>query len=549
MKTSILLLFSLLATLPLQAQPSAVVSQAPGIIPRPVSLNVPTDQPGYAVEKGVSVAAGPFRDDLKRILSGSGIKVSDAQKDDFVFEKDTSLAAEEYRLAVTPERITIRYATPQGAAWAITTLAQSLVRDVDGQACFPTMSVEDRPRFGWRALMIDSGRHMLPVKDVKKALDLMARYKFNTLHWHLTDDQGWRIEIPQYPRLTQIGSCRKQSPVTGNRKVQDGKPYRAFYTQDEIRDVVRYAKERHIMIVPEVEVPGHASAAIASYPEFGNKDIADYRPEVSDKWGVHPYIFAPSEETFRFLDDIFGEVAKLFPDSPYIHIGGDEAPKTQWKQSPLAQRVMKENGLKTEEELQSYFVKRVEKIVNKHGRKIIGWDEIQEGGLSPTATMMSWRSWNNWKWTEYAIEHGNDVIVASNSHLYFDFGQGDEKPWAPEYDPWGAEITLSKVYNYDPVPAGTKKEDEKHVLGVQANLWSEHIPNMPKWEYQVFPRALALSEIAWTPLDRKDEADFNERVKRELPYLDRHRVNYRTDSGAPAIPTSVIVREPLQEER
>ena len=392
--------------------------------------------------------------------------------------------------------------------------------------------------------MMDSCRHMMPVRDIKKILDLMERYKFNTLHWHLTDDQGWRLPIAKYPRLTAVGGTRAQSPVIGSRNKADGTPYSGHYTADEIREVVQYAKDRGITVIPEVELPGHASAAIAAYPELGNTDIPGFAPKVQETWGVLPYTFAPTEKTFHFLEDVIDEVCALFPDSPYIHIGGDEAPKDQWKQSAAAQQVMKDNGLANENELQSYFIRRVEKMINSHGKRLIGWDEIQEGGLSPTATMMVWRSWmpNS---ARHALEQGNDVVMTPNSHLYFDYDQGPGKPSAPEYETINDDnLTWQRVYGLEPVPQGTPREREKQVLGCQANIWTEYIPNLPKWEYHAFPRALALAEVAWTPKELKNEKDFRKRLDRQLPFLDAHGVNYkRPDNGAPAQPDAVITRE------
>lgn len=393
-------------------------------------------------------------------------------------------------------------------------------------------------------LMVDSCRHMMPVRDIKKVLDLMERYKFNTLHWHLTDDQGWRLPIAKYPRLTTVGGARAQSPVIGNRNKGDGIPYSGHYTADEIRDVVRYARDRGITVIPEVEMPGHASAAIAAYPELGNTDIPGYEPRVQETWGVHSYTFSPTEKTFRFLEDVIDEICALFPDSPYIHIGGDEAPKNQWKQSPTAQRIMKDNGLANEHELQSYFIRRVEKMINNRGKRLIGWDEIQEGGLSPTATMMVWRSQMP-HIAAQTLARGNDIVMTPNSHLYFDYDQGPGKPAAPEYETINNnQLTWQHVYRLEPVPQGTPREREKQVLGCQANIWTEYIPNLPKWEYHVFPRALALAEVAWTPQELKNEKDFRKRLDRQLPFLDARGVNYkRPDNGAPAQPEAVITRE------
>ncbi|MCD8062338.1 MAG: beta-N-acetylhexosaminidase [Akkermansiaceae bacterium] len=527
--------------------PSAPVREAPYIIPRPASLEFKAGQPGFALKDGgVKLPAGhPLSVQAERLFRENGVKTAMVEQGaDIAFTEDKSLGGEGYRLTVTPDSISIDCGAASGGLHALQSLMQSIVKDGGGAPALAALEVKDRPRFSWRGIMMDSCRHMMPVRDIKKVLDLMSRYKFNILHWHLTDDQGWRLPIAKYPRLTETGGTRAQSPVIGNRSKPDGKPYSGHYTAEEIRDVVQYAKDRGITVIPEVELPGHASAAIAAYPELGNADIPDYAPKVQETWGVHPYTFAPTEKTFRFLEDVIDEVCRLFPDSPYIHIGGDEAPKDQWKQSPQAQQVMKDKGLKNEHELQSYFVRKVEKMINGHGKRLIGWDEIQEGGLSPTATMMVWRSWmpNS---ARHALEQGNDIVMTPNSHLYFDYDQGPGKPAAAEYETINNDsLTWQHVYSLEPVPQGTPENREKQVLGCQANVWAEYIPNLPKWEYQVFPRALALAEVAWTPRKLKNEQDFRQRLERQLPFLDARGVNYkRPDNGAPARPDAVITRE------
>lgn len=526
--------------------PSAPVPGTPHIIPQPAAMRVKTGEAGFSLKDGVRLPEGnPLSKQAERIFRDNGIKTALVETGaDLIFTEDASLGREGYRLAVTPDSISIASGSVNGALYALQSLVQSVASDVNGAPALPRLDVKDQPRFSWRGLMMDSCRHMMPVRDIKKILDLMERYKLNTLHWHLTDDQGWRLPIAKYPRLTSAGAVRAQSPVIGSRNKPDGTPYSGHYTADEIREVVQYAKDRGITVIPEVELPGHASAAITAYPELGNTDIPGFAPKVQETWGVHPYTFSPTEKTFRFLEDVIDEVCLLFPDSPYIHIGGDEAPKDQWKQSPAAQQVMKDNGLANENELQSYFIRRVEKMINKHGKRLIGWDEIQEGGLSPTATMMVWRSWmpNS---ARHALAQGNDVVMTPNSHLYFDYDQGPGKPSAPEYETINNDnMTWQRVYSLEPIPQGTPKEQEKQVLGCQANVWTEYIPNLPKWEYHVFPRALALAEVAWTPRELKNEKDFKKRLDRELPFLDARRVNYkRPDNGAPAQPDAVITRE------
>jgi hexosaminidase len=526
--------------------PSAPVPGTPHIIPQPAAMRVKTGEAGFSLKDGVRLPEGnPLSKQAERIFRDNGIKTALVETGaDLIFTEDASLGREGYRLAVTPDSISIASGSVNGALYALQSLVQSVAADGNGAPALPRLDVKDQPRFSWRGLMMDSCRHMMPVRDIKKILDLMERYKFNTLHWHLTDDQGWRLPIAKYPRLTAVGGTRAQSPVIGSRNKADGTPYSGHYTADEIREVVQYAKDRGITVIPEVELPGHASAAIAAYPELGNTDIPGFAPKVQETWGVHPYTFSPTEKTFRFLEDVIDEVCALFPDSPYIHIGGDEAPKDQWKQSPAAQQVMNDNGLANENELQSYFIRRVEKMINKHGKRLIGWDEIQEGGLSPTATMMVWRSWmpNS---ARHSLAQGNDVVMTPNSHLYFDYDQGPGKPSAPEYETINNDnMTWQRVYSLEPIPQGTPKEQEKQVLGCQANVWTEYIPNLPKWEYHVFPRALALAEVAWTPRELKNEKDFKKRLDRELPFLDARRVNYkRPDNGAPAQPDAVITRE------
>ena len=526
--------------------PSAPVPGTPHIIPQPAAMRVKTGEAGFSLKDGVRLPEGnPLSKQAERIFRDNGIKTALVETGaDLIFTEDASLGREGYRLAVTPDSISIASGSVNGALYALQSLVQSVASDVNGAPALPQLDVKDQPRFSWRGLMMDSCRHMMPVRDIKKILDLMERYKFNTLHWHLTDDQGWRLPIAKYPRLTAVGGTRAQSPVIGSRNKADGTPYSGHYTADEIREVVQYAKDRGITVIPEVELPGHASAAIAAYPELGNTDIPGFAPKVQETWGVLPYTFAPTEKTFRFLEDVIDEVCALFPDSPYIHIGGDEAPKDQWKQSAAAQQVMKDNGLANENELQSYFIRRVEKMINSHGKRLIGWDEIQEGGLSPTATMMVWRSWmpNS---ARHALKQGNDVVMTPNSHLYFDYDQGPGKPSAPEYETINDDnLTWQRVYGLEPVPQGPPREREKPVLGCQANIWTEYIPNLPPWEDHAVPRALALAEVAWTPKELKNEKDFRKRLDRQLPFLDAHGVNYkRPDNGAPAQPDAVITRE------
>jgi len=433
------------------------------------------------------------------------------------------LPAEGYRLTITPGKITIA-GKGAGLFYGIQTLIQLIPADGMASLNLPCVEIEDYPRFGYRGMMLDVCRHFFSVEFVKKYIDLIASYKFNTFHWHLTDDQGWRIEIKKYPRLTTIGSQRAQT-VIGNyhdRTPQqyDNTPVGGFYTQDQIRDVVKYAADRYITIIPEIEMPGHSEAALAAYPELSCDASKTYK--VSETWGVFNDVYCPSEKTFDFLQDVLTEVMDLFP-SKYIHIGGDEVPKKVWKESPFCQKLIKKLKLKDEEGLQSYFIQRMEKFVNSKGRSIIGWDEILEGGLSPNATVMSWRGEAG---GIAAAQQNHNVIMSPGSGgLYLDAAQGklsDEPVGIGGYSP------LQKTYSYNPTPASLTPDQQKHILGAQANLWTEYIPTENKADYMLLPRLLAVSELDWTPLVNKNFNDFaNVRLPYHLAWLDKNNFDYR----------------------
>lgn len=347
-------------------------------------------------------------DERLRILTPSAIHLDLAE---------TPGPREGYTLEVGPGSARISGHGAAGAYYGTRSMLQLI--PAGGDPALPACRVKDAPRFVWRGMMLDVGRHYQKPEHIKRFIDSLAFHKMNVFHWHLTEDQGWRIEIRKYPKLTEVGAWRESSPPYGNRNSDDGVRYGGFYSQAEIKDIVAYAAARHITVVPEIEMPGHAAAAIAAYPEFGNRDVPGYAPKVLTRWGVHPYTFAPTAETFAFLEDVLSEVLELFP-SKYIHIGGDEAPKDQWKQSATAQAVMKREGLKDEHELQSWFIRRIEKFLSSKGRRLVGWDEIQEGGLPKSATMMVWRDSN---WAKHALELGNQVVMAPTSHTYFDYYQ------------------------------------------------------------------------------------------------------------------------------
>jgi hexosaminidase len=383
------------------------------------------------------------------------------------------------------------------------------------------VSISDQPRFGWRGVHLDCCRHFMPLEFVFKLLDLMALHKLNTFHWHLTEDQGWRLEIKKYPKLTEVGAWRAQTIIGHGYQENpnfDGKPHGGFYTQDQARAVVKYAAALHITVVPEIELPGHAQAAIAAYPELGNTGT---QLQVGERWGIIEHVFNPEESTLKFLEDVFSEVLEIFP-STYIHVGGDECPKNEWKASAVAQARMQELGLHDEEELQSYFIRRMDAFLTARGRKLIGWDEILEGGLSPNATVHSWRG------EEGGIEaarQGHDVVMAPQSHVYFDHYQSADQSQEPLAI--GGFTPLEKVYGYEPIPAELSVQEAKHVLGSQAQMWTEYVPNSSHAEYMLFPRLCALCEVLWTPTNRKDFAGFWSRLPAHLERLHLKKVNFR----------------------
>ncbi len=427
---------------------------------------------------------------------------------------------EKYSLNIQSDKIYIGGTSP-GQFYGIQSLIQILPVEFGKGAKLPLLKIVDSPRFPYRGMHLDVARHFMPVSFVKKYIDLMAQYKFNQFHWHLTEDQGWRIEIKKYPKLTEIGSKRPESHEGSYSNIfkGDGRPVEGFYTQEEIRDVVAYAKARYINVIPEIELPGHASAALAAYPEFGCK--ADYKYEVKKTWGIFVEVFCPTDATFKFLEDVLDETIALFPDSPYIHIGGDEVLKDHWKESAFVQELKKRENLKDEHEVQSYFVRRIEKHINKRGKKMIGWDEILEGGLAPNATVMSWRGI---KGGIAAAKAKHDVIMTPTDFAYFDYGQGD-----PAYEPLniGGYLPLEKVYSYDPIPKELSPSEHKYIIGAQANIWTEYLETPAAVEYMAFPRMLALAEVAWSAPENKNFADFTKRMSANFLLLDKQNVNYR----------------------
>ena len=383
------------------------------------------------------------------------------------------------------------------------------------------MIIEDFPRFKYRGMMLDVSRHFMPKDFIKKFIDIIAMHKMNKFHWHLTDDQGWRIEIKNYPKLTEIGSIREKTIIgharfAGKNPRYDNIIHKGFYTQNEIKEIVEYANEKFIEIIPEIDMPGHTASLIASYPEFGT---SDEEVKVKTTWGVQDEILKPTENTFKFLDNLFKEVAALFP-SNYIHIGGDEARKKQWEESSEVQNIMKELEIEEEDSLQTYFVSRVENILNKYGKKLIGWDEIIEGGLIENATVMSWRGEEG---GVIAAQSGNEAIMTPTSHMYFDYYQAKSgEPLAI-----GGLITLDKVYSYEPIPEGLDLNEATKILGAQANVWTEYIKTPQMVEYMSVPRMTALSEIVWSKRKDRNLEEFKKRLKFFRYFLDNGDINYR----------------------
>jgi hexosaminidase len=443
------------------------------------------------------------------------------------FLHTSTIPPEGYQLLVAPREICISASTAAGAFYGVQSLLQLLPPAVfdhqprpDLKWTAPCADIEDAPRFRWRGVMVDSSRFYQPLTALKKFIDVLAQHKINVFHWHLVDDQGWRIEIKKYPKLTAIGSKRASSPRGhgANNLGPDHKPADGFYTQGDVRELVAYAAARHISILPEIEMPGHAQAAIAAYPEFGL--LAEARP-VSCNWGIHDTLFNTKPATLAFLEDVLTEVVALFPFQ-YLHIGGDEAIKPQWEKDAATQAHLKQLGLRDEHELQSWFIRQAEAILKKLNRKLVGWDEILEGGLAKTATVMSWRG------LEGAVEsarHGNDAIMCPNPFVYFDHYQAED--WSTEPLGIGGNSPLAKVHGYEPIPAGLSAEQAGRIIGVQGQLWTEYISTPSRLEFMAFPRVCALAEIAWCPRQRPDFAHFLTRLKTHLRRLDVQDVRYR----------------------
>ena len=496
-----------------------------GIIPKPLFQEF--DKGVFIMDEKVILVSDPelseVSDYFKTYFEENYQIEFDTQKGTkkIIFTINDAIPNEEgYELKIEEENIFIESKNARGAFYAVQSLIQlaPLPSDLNSYE-IPCLRIKDQPQFKYRGMHLDVGRHFFSVDFIKKYIDLMARLKMNTFHWHLTEDQGWRIEIKKYPKLQEIAAYRKETLV-GHYNDQphqfDGKPYGGFYTQEEIKEVVAYALTRQVTIIPEIEMPGHSQAAIAAYPELG---CSGKQVEVATKWGIFDEVYCPKESTFKFLEDVIDEVVALFPGK-YIHIGGDEAPKTNWKNCEYCQKLIKKEGLKDEHGLQSYFITRMEKYINFKGKQIIGWDEILEGGLAPNATVMSWRG------TKGAIEaakEGHDVILTPGSHCYFDHYQSEN-----ENEPLaiGGFLPLEKVYHFNPIPEELTDKEATYVLGAQGNVWTEYMQTEKQVEYMAFPRAVALSEVVWSSPKNKNYQDFIHRLEHYQKQLDLLNVNY-----------------------
>jgi hexosaminidase len=508
------------------------------IIPRPLNLE---QSGGYFPLKSSAVFVTPVNSDLEKIalfFSGkikisSGINmnvVTEKPSTDYIlleFDPELSLNDEGYLLDVTKEHVSIRAKTAKGIFYGMQTMMQLLPPEIERSETIanikwniPCVHIQDAPRFSWRGILLDAGRHFISVDFIKKQLDVWAMLKINKFHWHLTEDQGWRIEIKKYPKLTSIGSKRTEG---------DGSIHEGFYTQEQIKEVVAYAKQRYIDVIPEIEMPGHALAALAAYPELSCTG-GPFTPR--NIWGTEKNVFcAGNDHVFTFLENVLTEVIPLFPYE-YFQIGGDECPKDNWNTCSKCKARMKNEKIKNSHELQSYFMQRMEKVLIAHGKKMMGWDEILEGGLSPSANVMSWRGE---KGGIAAANLGHDVVMSPGNYMYLNFYQGD-----PKIEPVAKDgyITCETMYNYEPLPSAIEPGKANHILGAQANMWTEYTYQEASVEYQMYPRMLALAELTWTAKDKKNYNDFEHRLNNQLIRLDGHYINYYIPQ--PEGPTSQI---------
>ncbi|MFD6491575.1 beta-N-acetylhexosaminidase [Streptomyces sp. NPDC060188] len=524
-----------------------------GLIPAPLVVEG-GGRGAFTLGVDTTLSAGPGTEGTERWLRSTlgaalGLPLRPAPQDvpgGVRLLLDDTLGAEAYRLDIGDAGAEIRGGDAAGVFWGAQTLRQLLGADAFRRAPvgpvtsreIAARAIEDAPRFRWRGLMLDVARHFMPKEGVLRYLDLLAAHKLNVFHFHLSDDQGWRVQIKRYPKLTEVGSWRARTKF-GHRAspLWDDKPHGGFYTQDDIREIVAYAADRHIAVVPEIDIPGHSQAAIAAYPELGNTDVVDTASlAVWDNWGIAKNVLAPTDNTLRFYEGVFEELLDLFPTDParfpefsgFFHIGGDECPKDQWKQSATAQARIKELGLADENALQSWIIRHFDNWLSERGRRLIGWDEILEGGLAPGAAVSSWRGYQG---GVTAARAGHDVVMCPEQHVYLDYRQaaGEDEPVPIAY-----VRTLEDVYRFEPVPSQLTEAEARHVLGTQANLWTEVMEDHTRVDYQAFPRLAAFAEVAWSRLPapaERDFAGFEHRMTDHYARLDALGVGYRPPSG------------------
>jgi hexosaminidase len=505
-----------------------LLSAQVNIIPQPVEVKMPATAGSFTITARTPIIlegsglenSAAFLNDYLQMVYGFKLKVQKNASAGGIrlnYERMDHPIPGAYNLEVRKDAILINGDNANGVFYGMQSLIQLLPVDQHVSLPVPFVSIKDYPRFSYRGLHLDVGRHFFPVEFVKKYIDYIALHKMNTFHWHLTEDQGWRIEIKKYPKLTSVGGYRDGTiigryPGKGN----DNTRYGGFYTQAQVKEVVAYAAKRYIDVIPEIEMPGHSSAALTAYPNLGCTG-GPYK--VQQTWGVFKDVFCAGNDTvYKFLEDVLDEVIPLFP-AKYVHIGGDECPKDSWKTCPKCQKRIKDHNLKDEHELQSYFVQRMEKYINKKGKIMIGWDEILEGGLAPNAVVMSWRGEAG---GIEAAKQNHDVIMTPGSHVYLDHSQTKNEDSVTI----GGHTTVQKTYSYEPVPKELNAEQAKHVLGAQGNVWTEYMKYPSKVEYMIFPRLSALSEVLWSPKEKRDWNDFEKRLQMQFKRYEIWKANY-----------------------
>ena len=522
--------FCLLAMIPCHSLAQTLVANY-NVVPQPQEIKQVKSKP-FMLTASTTIVSLNDSEEMRRNAQFLKEYIADACKLNLAVDSKKSTSSiilaidpkiknsEGYSIVVNSKGVVIKGATAQGVFYGVQTLRKSLpITTVAGSIELAPVVIDDAPRFGYRGMMLDCARHFFPLEFVKRYIDLLAMHNMNVFHWHLTEDQGWRLEIKKYPELTQKGSIRQGTQVGHNDRVFDGVPYGGYYTQEQAREIVEYARQRYITVIPEFDIPGHTKAALACYPELG---CTGGPYQVARSWGVFQDVLClGKEETFTFVQDVLDEIMDIFP-SKVIHIGGDEAPTVAWEQCPLCQKKMKEEGVDAKH-FQGYFTNRIEKYLNSKGHSIMGWDEILEGKISTTATVMSWRG------AEPGIQaalKGYDVVMTPNTHTYFDYYQADDKE-EKKLGLIGGLSTVENVYNYNPTPSVLPDSVRKHILGVQANLWTEYIAGKDIAEYQILPRMAALAEVQWTTQPKNYEG-FKERLTRFVSFYDLYNYVYAT---------------------